>query len=243
MSFDALIGKLGTLSKAQPLDDAKKDDKIAAAAADGAAASAAASAKDGKGAKKSDCDDEDIMGKSMVLVLENGEEMEGFDGVELMKSMFARVKAAEKQVQDVEAGSKDVMSKAIEIIGAQGVTMTALQKSLAEQATKVGEQEKLIGEQTELIKSLRTDLDALRSEPAGRKSAQNPAQVKAESPLAKSLQNGEGEGMKPQEFLAKCLTLQKAGKMTMQEVCYAETAIQNGIALPASTVSKVFSSK
>ncbi len=245
MSFTDLIGKLETLGKSQSLDDANKDAKVAAAAADGVAA-----AGDGKGAgdagtvvatgteakDKDGGDGDDELGKSFTLVLEDGQEVEGFDGTKLLKSLRQRVMTSEasiKSAAEEAVQGQSAMAKAIEVIAAQDAHLTNLAKSF-------GDQVKTITEQSELIKSLRADLDEVRNQSAGRRSVINPSQVSTANPLVKSLKNDE-EGLQPQEFLAKCLDLQRDGKMSLQEVAMAEAAIVSNVAVHASIVNKVFS--
>lgn len=285
MSFEALMGALGTLSKSMPADDTNKDAKVAAAAADGAAASAAADgagegnggAGEGQGQGSGEGEgageagsagaaagegqgggegatatgeegtgegEGESLGKSFTLELENGEEVEAFDATQLLKSMNARLVATEQGLAAAGQGIKAtedqavaVIGKAVEIITAQGGVIADLKKSLDTQSTTVTEQ-------AELIKSLRADLDELRNQPAGRKSVTNPVQVSADATLAKSINTiGEGEqkGLPPAEFLAKCLSMQKSGKLTMQECILAEAAIGSGVPVDQAIVTKVFS--
>jgi hypothetical protein len=267
MSFDQLKGELADLAKSyEPTDEnakvaaAAEDGKQAGEAANGekgteeAAASAAGAAEgkgegEGKGANPEDAEDAGageagkVVAKSFTLQLENGDEVEAFDATELMlenaemlKSFGARVELMEADAKTSASEVIGLMTSAIQIIRAQGATIASLQKSFTEQT-------ELATANGELIKSLRADLDAVRSSGGGRKSAANPSHVQADSPLVKSLQGGEGEGLQPQEFLAKCLTLQKDGVLSLQECALAEAAIGSNVPVHPAIVSKVFSHK
>lgn len=214
------------------------------AAAEAGSADADAGKGSGEGAGKAaeDCAAEGAgkegqMGKSFSATSENGEKFEAIDATDLLKSFCEELKSFSSRLEGNEGKTQEVLGKAIEIISGQGASIATLTKSLTEQSAA-------IAEQAEMVKSLRADIDVLRNAPAGRKSVANPAQVSTDSPLAKSLSNdGKSEGMKSQEFLAKCLDLQRNGRMSLQEVAMAEAAIGSNVAVPEPIVTKVFSSK
>lgn len=165
---------------------------------------------------------------TIKLTLEDGSELEAFDGGEMLKSLGERLDATEGNVTQL-------LGQAVMLLGAQSGQIAELAKSFTEASV-------LVKEQGETITALRADIDALRNQPAGRKSVANPGNVDGGAPLIKSLNTGDDQkGMQPQEFLAKCLTLQKGGKMSLQEVAIAEAAIGSNVAVPDAIRSKVFS--
>lgn len=169
-------------------------------------------------------------GKTITFTLENGDEVEAFDGGAMLKALGDRLDTSDTAV-------KQLLGQAVMLIGAQGQQLAEMTKSLTEAGA-------LVKTQGETITALRTDFDALRNEPSGRKSVSTPAPA-AGGQMAKSLQNGDDDeaGMQPREFLAKCLGLQKDGRMSLQEVAMAEAAIGSGLAVPDGIRNKVFSTK
>lgn len=263
MSFDKLIGDMELMSKAQTLDAADKDAKAAAAAAaagpsgDGdkggehgaggeggtqEAAGGSAHADGGKGAgegqgaqKAAGTGTDEEMGKSFTIVLENGEAMEAFDGTAMLKALGDKVGSVGLRLDSTEGKVKEALGKAILLIGGQSEVINTLSKSLSVQGA-------LVNEQADLIKSLRVDLDAVRSQPAGRKSVTSPGQFSTADPLVKSMGNDGGTNeMAPQEFLTKCLSLQKEGLMSLQDVAIAEASLGANVPIPAHISAKVFS--
>lgn len=86
-------------------------------------------------------------------------------------------------------------------------------------------------EQAELIKSLKSDIDTLRSEGRGRKTVVTMAGA-APEPMAKSMST-------PSDILAKCLDAQKAGKLTALDVSVAEGYLNRGMQIPDRIVSVI----
>jgi len=164
----------------------------------------------------------------MTLVLEDGTEVEALDGMEMLKALGERLDHTESQ-------ATTALGMAVALLQGQQATIGELAKSFATQT-------EAFNEQTELVKSLRADLDAVRNAPAGRKSVTVP--VIPAGTMNKALDNDANEkGLPPQEFLAKCLDLQKVGKLSLQEVALAEAAIGSGVAVDPSIVAKVFQPK
>jgi hypothetical protein len=87
-------------------------------------------------------------------------------------------------------------------------------------------------EQAELIKSLKSDIDSLRSEGRGRKTVVTMAGADPE-PMAKSM------AVTPSEVLSKCLDAQKAGKLTALDVSMAEGYLNRGMQIPDRIVSAI----
>lgn len=130
--YEKLLEELETMAKAMPGDDAADDDKIAAAAAE-ANPDADGDGKndvtgDGlnpeglgdEGEGEGDGDDEETMGKSFALKLEDGTELEAIDGTELVKSLMARVESNEGTVMKA-------LGTAVDLLGKQGNMIKSLQ--------------------------------------------------------------------------------------------------------------------
>lgn len=259
MSFKDLIGALGTLSKAQGIDNAENVNIAGVAAGgeanDGAnaggegaggtqAQAAAAGGAEGQGSGQGEGGAAQVVqvagdGQAAALVKSltsfevtvGDETFEGADASEILKSLTNLA----GHIDDSEGQIKTALGQAVIVMGTQSQQINDLTKSLAGHGT-------LVAEQANLIKSLRDDLDGLRNSPSGRISVTNPAQLSGASPLAKSLQLGDGkEGLPPQEFLAKCLSLQKTGAMSLQDVAIAEASIGSGVPVPSHITAKVFS--
>jgi hypothetical protein len=200
-----------------------------------------ASGEAAQGAAEAGGDEE--MGKSFTLVLENGEEVEAVDASLLLKSLQTSMASTISRIDASEGEIETALTKAVELLGVQSDAIGTLTKSFAEQGQAFADQSALVAEQNEMIKSLRTDLDALRNQPGGRKSVANPAGISADDPMVKSLAAAGDEtklGLPPQEFLAKCLALQTTGGMSLHDVAVAEASIGNGVAVPQHIVAKVF---
>lgn len=130
--YEKLLEELETMAKAMPGDEGADDDKIQAAAA------AANPDADGDGENdvtgddlnpeglgdegegEGDGDDEETMGKSFALKLEDGTELEAIDGTELVKSLMARVESNEGTVMKA-------LSTAVDLLGKQGNMIKSLQ--------------------------------------------------------------------------------------------------------------------
>lgn len=130
--YEKLLEELETMAKAMPGDDGADDDKVQAAAA------AANPDADGDGENdvtgddlnpeglgdegegEGDGDDEETMGKSFALKLEDGTELEAIDGTELVKSLMARVESNEGTVMKA-------LGTAVDLLGKQGDMIKSLQ--------------------------------------------------------------------------------------------------------------------
>lgn len=130
--YEKLLEELETMAKAMPGDDAANDDKIAAAAAeanpdadgdgdnDVTGEHIKPDGDEGAGAEGGGGDDEETMGKSFALKLEDGTELEAIDGTELVKSLMARVESNEGTVMKA-------LGTAVDLLGKQGDMIKSLQ--------------------------------------------------------------------------------------------------------------------
>lgn len=130
--YEKLLEELETMAKAMPGDEGADDDKIQAAAAaanpdadgdgendvtgDGLKPEGLGDEGEGEG----DGDDEETMGKSFALKLEDGTELEAIDGTELVKSLMARVESNEGTVMKA-------LGTAVDLLGKQGNMIKSLQ--------------------------------------------------------------------------------------------------------------------
>lgn len=139
--FDKLLEELNalgeeteTMSKAMSDADGAddSDEKIQGAAADGgdgddegADAGAADGGEGGDGDGDGDDDDGDEqMGKSFMLQLEDGSEVEAFDGTEMLKSLQAQLKANDER-------SSQALEQAVGLVRKQGDMLKSLQEKVA----------------------------------------------------------------------------------------------------------------
>lgn len=167
--FDALVQELDAMQKALP---AESDDKKIVAAADGDededgvkdgvddAPGGDADASIPEETKKKDVEkDEEMMGKSFPVTLENGEKADAVDGTALVKSLIAKIDVSNA---DVTAA----LSSAVALIKSLHGTVTSLSK------------------ETEMLKG---SLDGMRNEGRGRKATlsvlDKPAPVGSEKPV------------------------------------------------------------
>ena len=130
--YEKLLEELETMAKAMPGDDAADDDKIAAAAANANPDADGDGENDvtgddlnpeglgDEGEGEGDGDDEETMGKSFALKLEDGTELEAIDGTELVKSLMARVESNEGTVMKA-------LGTAVDLLGKQGDMIKSLQ--------------------------------------------------------------------------------------------------------------------
>lgn len=102
----------------------------------------------------------------------------------------------------------------------------------------LGEATKVITSQSSLIKSLRADVVALGDQGKGRRAMLSIAEKPA--PKAEDLQKSSAsEGMSGEEFMAKALTAQAAGRINGAQIAIAEAYINNHKAPPADIVQAV----
>ena len=131
--YEKLLEELETMAKAMPGDEGADDDKIQAAAAaanpdadgdgenDVTGDDLSPEGGEGLGDKgEGDGDDDETMGKSFALKLDDGTELEAIDGTELVKSLMARVESNEGTVMKA-------LGTAVDLLGKQGDMIKSLQ--------------------------------------------------------------------------------------------------------------------
>lgn len=151
---------------------------------------------------------------------------------------------------DGDADDKKTMAKSFEVVLADGTKVqaedgTELIKSLTDRLEKAeGVMVKamegalgLIKSQGEMIKSLGDQFQKLRGEGRGRKAVVTVSEKKDATTLAKS--ESQADGLTGEQFLAKALTAQKAGRITAADVAIAEGHLNRGMQPPAELVQRV----
>lgn len=107
-------------------------------------------------------------------------------------------------------------------------------------AKALGDTLNLVKTQGEMIKSLNDRVATLANQGSGRKAllvATERAQPGEH--LAKSLPQQEQATIQPQEILAKCLTAQKAGKLTGNDVARAESQLNHGLQVDPAILAQL----
>lgn len=107
-------------------------------------------------------------------------------------------------------------------------------------AKALGNTLNLVKAQGEMIKSLNDRVATLSNQGSGRKAllvATERAQPGEH--LAKSLPQQEQVAIQPQEILAKCLTAQKAGKLTGNDVARAESQLNHGLQVDPAILARL----
>ena len=223
MSFEKLLGELEalqTLKKSAPAD--KKMDEKAAKEADEAddkkILEAAAGAGGEAAEEAADEGDEPETGDEDIPA-DDDDEGEG----EMMgKSFNFRLESGE----EIEAIDGTELVKSL--IARFDSTESAMTKAL-------GGAIDLIKSQGEEISALKTEVKRLGSEGRGRKTVVSVAEKPAVGAMAKA----EPAGVSSEEFMAKCLTAQSAGRITALDVAKAEGYLLKGLAVPADIVQRV----
>lgn len=224
MSFEKLLGdleELQKLNKSAPADGAEEngaevgdadDTAIAAAADEGAAAGGAA---DGGEGGDGDADAGEGAG----------------EGEEMGKSFRFQLDSGE-EVEAVDATDlvKSLLGRVGAIEGAAAEKDQLMQKSL-------GMAVDLIKSQGEAIALLKSEVARLGSEGRGRKTVVSVA----EKPDAGTMTKSEPAGVSGEDFMAKALAAQSAGRISGHQVAIAEASLLKGLAVPAHIVSKVLS--
>lgn len=213
MSFEKLLEELDaiqTLAKSDPVDADDGDDAgIAEAAAEG---------EDGDEGYAEPDGDEGIEGEG-----------DG-DGDEGMAKSFS-LKLEDGTEVDAIDGTELVKSL-IDRFDAQEDTLS---KALGGIVDLIKSNTETMRSQAALIKSLQGDVKRLGGEGRGRKTVVSVA----EKPVAETLAKSEPEGMNANEFMAKALSAQQAGKITGLDVSVAETSLNKGLPVPTSIVRRV----
>lgn len=214
--FDTLLGELDLLVKALPADDKSKEKKEGE--------EEEGEGKDGKG--KGD------MVKSFSIKLESGETVEVADAGDMLKALTARVDESEGKI----LGS---LTAAVQVITAQSSMLKSLSEKLAAAETTVSQHSTTINGQADLIKSLQADLTKFGNTGAGRKAVLTVTERTTGTSTAAAAKNGIPEGVTTEQFFAKAMDMQSAGRITGVDIAIAENCLNHGMEIPNSIVSRV----
>jgi hypothetical protein len=205
------VAENADMVKAIPAAD---DKKIATAAKD------SADAPEAKGKADPDEDEE--------------EEDEDEDGGEEPMTKAFKVKTADGAEVDVIDGSQMLKSLGDRVAKIEGFGLEAF----AELQTAMGGALELIKAQGTMIKSLTERMTELAGAGRGRKAVVTVAEKPAP---AATMAKAEEQGVTPEVFFTKALSLQAAGKVTAEDIARAEAALNRGLPIPESIRVKVLS--
>jgi hypothetical protein len=243
MSFEQLLGRIAqaaTLAKSLPAGGDKNQggssggDKNADAGAAGNADADAqddeddggdgggASGSETQGQKQTDkqgdatsaATQDEPIAKSFRLTLDDGTEMEAFDGAELIKSLTARVQSAESTLKQNEAQVLKSLNAAVDLMSAQAAQLKG---------------------QDALIKSLQTKVDALGKTGRGRASVL----TIVDKPQLETVSKSQATTVGGEELIVKALGAMKAGRISGLEASGVENRVRMGIAVDPELVARV----
>lgn len=217
-SFEQLLAEIGTLQKAMPpvMTEQNDDDEDNDPAKKGNPEYADGDADDKKTA---------MMAKSFVLKDAEGNDIEAFDGTELLKSLQAGFEAQKSDTANAFTG-------VLNLVKAQSAALASTQA---------------------LVKSLQAQVAQLGGQSAGRKtvlSVHEQINTMAKSMGAAGEVNNASsgdQGMTAQDFFAKANALFDKGDLSGRELATIDVALRNGQplakSLDAALIQRVVSSK
>lgn len=236
MSFEQLLEKLNdvaTLAKALP-SESDDNKKIQAAAGEDEGDGPDGEDYDDDGDEGAD-DDQDAadgkkkkkpfppedegdapMTKSFSLTLEDGTELEAFDGTELVKSLTTRVELAEATLASNEENILKSLNSAVEIISAQSVQLK---------------------DQGAMIKSLTDKVSAMARTGRGRVSTLT---VNEKPQLESSLAKSGPASIPREELVLKALSAMKEGRISGFEASGIDTALNMGATISPELISRIY---
>jgi len=148
------------------------------------------------------------------LKLEDGSDLEAFDGTELVKSLAQRVELAESALKQNEGQVLKSLNAAVDLISAQSVKLK---------------------EQGELIKSLEGKVTTLGKTGRGRASIV----TLTEKPQLETVNQSQNATIGGEELINKALGAMKAGRITGLEASGIETRIRMGVKVDPALIAKV----
>ena len=152
-------------------------------------------------------------------VMINGEEVDAFDGEELLKAMQADLNGTRTNMYKLMGGTLGMMK--------------SLGEKLSSQESLIADQTKEIAEQGKLIKALTETVEAIGNKGTGRRTA-----LDIHEPN-KGGEGGEQQGLTPKEFMTKCQAMASDGKLAWDDVSRAESYLNRGIQPPQDIMLKV----
>ncbi len=220
-AFDQLLEELDTLQKSfdqedeeEETQDPEGDRKIAQSAEPSEGESTVTDHEDKT--VEGEADDDETMGKSFTVTLEDGTKLKALEGTALVKSLMNEM-----------SSQKSTLEKAL------GLAVDNM-KAFSEKLTT---QSKTLKSQGKLIKALQSDLEKFGNQGKGRKTVISVHEKRSPDEFRKS--HDQKDGLSRQEFMAKALTAQREGKVTGLELSKAESYLNRGLEVPEDIVRKV----
>ena len=225
MSFEQLLQDVETLAKSQGAGAADAGDDAAAAeakaAADAAAAKAAAAA-DGGGGDEGEGDEgegegDESFAKAFSATLADGSEGQFIDATDLLKALgveVTRINGERKSENEHLGAALGIMA---DLLKAQSTQIAELKTQIVQLSTT--------GRGRKAIVSVHDSPDAAAA-----------AAAKSPGLLIKS---ATGTGVPANEFMAKAMEAQTAGRISSRDVAIAEGSLNAGMQVPDSIVSRV----
>lgn len=211
MTYEALLAQMGELQTLSKALPMPGDSDADEAKIQAAAADGKDGKDKGKGNTPDPDEDNDLMGKSLTIQLDDGTVVEALDGTDLVKSLIQRMDTDSGATQQLIAGAFDALKTQAQVIQAQGT----------------------------VLKSLQAELGALKAQGSGRRSVVSVAPV----PPAPQPQTPQqlAKSMPADDFMAKAMSAQKAGRISGIDVAVAEGRLAQGLAVPEAIVKAVMS--
>lgn len=173
------------------------------------------------GADGGDVDGEDDEEEEMAKALgvrpytikgEDGKEQQAYDGLQMLKAMWKRVKGLSV------AGNDEDMLKALSLVGG---TVSRLLKR--------------VQEQDKMLKTMQEQLNALGGKGSGRKAVLH----MLEKSFSGEGDGGKGSQLNGQQILAKAQVANSKGFLTAIEVAHVERAINTGVSPSPEVMAKI----
>jgi hypothetical protein len=240
MSFETLLGDLQALhdqreqvmAKSLASDGAKDDDKIS-----GAAAEAGATLPEGGAAAEGGSEGGAEAGAAAAATAAAAAAAEGGDGDESDELPMGKSFMYDDEGNRIEVVDATEMVKSLTLRLEQ--SESGAEKAIGMAVDLIKSQAADLLNQGAMIKSLGDQVAALSNQGRGRVAVVSMAEKPGATPMAKAQ---EPAGLPPQEFMAKALQAQIAGRLSGRDVSVAEGYLQKGLAVPADIVNRVFAS-
>jgi hypothetical protein len=176
------------------------------------------------------------LAKSFSLQLEDGTEVEAFDGTALIKSFTEQLAAAGERLQTVELHAQSHSEQVMKALGTAADLLAGQAHAIKTANATIAAQGKALEETGALVKSLQERVETLANAGRGRASTvsmnEKPA---ADGALVKSM----GEPMSKQEILAKSLAAMQTGKISGLEASGIETRVNLGLPVDPVLLAKI----
>lgn len=171
------------------------------------------------------------LAKSFALQLEDGTQVEAFDGTEMLKSFTDRLETMELFAQSSQGEIMKSLNMAADLISTQAHAIKTANQTIALQG-------QTIKQTGDLLKSLQERVEQLAGAGRGRASTVTlNDKPQADGVLAKSLVGQEPMGR--EEVLAKSLAAMTAGRISGIEAASIETRLNMRLPIEATLLAKI----